>query len=211
MAARGQYARGVARRAQILETALAVVARDGYSRATVKQIADEAGISQNGLLHHFGSKEALLSEVLQRRDEADHAAKASGPGEDGRGDPPPLTSMDDMAAGVARLLRHNASVPGLVQLYSRLSTEATDPGHTSHDYFVQRFRTIRGHMQVAFDELGAAGELPPGADPATLATVMVALLDGLQVQWLYDDEMDMAAPVEHLLALLAGGAPASGG
>jgi len=71
VAIRGPYAKGVAKREEILQTALEIIARDGYSGATVKQIADAVGLSQNGLLHYFGSKDALFTEVLRQRDRAD--------------------------------------------------------------------------------------------------------------------------------------------
>src|SRR4051812_19943354 len=69
MTARGPYAKGKAKRAEILDVALEVIADDGYSAATVKNLADAVGLSQNGLLHYFGSKDALFAEILRRRDE----------------------------------------------------------------------------------------------------------------------------------------------
>lgn len=65
MAARGPYAKGKAKRAEILDTALRVIAEQGYSGATVKQLADAVGLSQNGLLHYFGSKDNLFLEILE--------------------------------------------------------------------------------------------------------------------------------------------------
>ncbi len=41
-------------------------------------VAEAAGLSQTGLLHHFPSKELLLAGVLQRRDEQDMAALDGG-------------------------------------------------------------------------------------------------------------------------------------
>ena len=66
---RGPYAKGKAKRAEILDVALEVIAREGYTGATVKELADAVGLSQNGLLHYFGSKDALFAEILRRRDE----------------------------------------------------------------------------------------------------------------------------------------------
>src|SRR6187402_3052279 len=69
MGTRGPYAKGKAKRAEILDVALEVIARDGYTSATVKHLADAVGLSQNGLLHYFGSKDALFLEILKHRDE----------------------------------------------------------------------------------------------------------------------------------------------
>ena len=49
-------------------------AATGYRGTSLADVAQAAGLSNAGLLHHFPSKEQLLIEVLRRRDEADRAA-----------------------------------------------------------------------------------------------------------------------------------------
>ena len=68
---RGSYAKGVAKREEILTRALDVIAREGYRGASIKELADAVGLSQAGLLHYFGSKEELFTEILRKRDELD--------------------------------------------------------------------------------------------------------------------------------------------
>lgn len=53
------------RRTQILAIAARLIATQGYSATTVRDIADEAGILSGSLYHHFSSKEAILEEVLR--------------------------------------------------------------------------------------------------------------------------------------------------
>ncbi|HEY3410873.1 MAG TPA: helix-turn-helix domain-containing protein, partial [Propionicimonas sp.] len=55
MAARGPYAKGLAKRDEILEVALAHFAERGYDRASVREVARLAGLTQAGLLHHFST------------------------------------------------------------------------------------------------------------------------------------------------------------
>lgn len=55
---------GSERRDQILAIAARLIARQGYSATTVRDIADEAGILSGSLYHHFASKEAMLQEIL---------------------------------------------------------------------------------------------------------------------------------------------------
>ena len=43
--------------AWIREAALEHFARDGYDRATIRAIAQTAGVSPGPLRHHYGSKE----------------------------------------------------------------------------------------------------------------------------------------------------------
>ncbi|MFE7244055.1 TetR/AcrR family transcriptional regulator [Streptomyces sp. NPDC057580] len=54
-----------ARRSELLGIAAEMFATRGYAQTTVRDIADEAGILSGSLYHHFSSKEAILTELLQ--------------------------------------------------------------------------------------------------------------------------------------------------
>ncbi|MEU1898600.1 TetR/AcrR family transcriptional regulator [Nocardiopsis dassonvillei] len=211
MARRGSYAKGVAKRGEILDAALTVIGRDGYSRATVREIADAVGLSQNGLLHHFGSKERLFVEVLRHRDEldrlaygedADRDSEAGVRRPDGAERGPDAAGRPDIADSLVRLVRHNAGVPGLVQLYSRLSAEAAEEGHPAHDFFRERYATARGIIAEEIRRLQAQGRFSTEQDADRLAVLAVALMDGLQAQWAYDSGVDMADHMAHFLGLV---------
>ncbi len=51
---------------QILDAAVAVVARDGIANLTLEAVAAQAGISKGGLLHHFPSKDRLIEAMVSR-------------------------------------------------------------------------------------------------------------------------------------------------
>ena len=191
----GGYASGRLRREQIVTAATELFSRVGYRHATVLELAQAAGISRTGLLHHFGSKEALLEAVLERRD-AEDAARMPDPTADESG----LTAL----AGLVQLTRRNATRPHLVALFAVLSAEAAAGDHPAHDYFVQRYRRAVGTIEASLNRARRAGVLAPGVEPARQARAVVALMDGLQVQWLLTpDEVDMAGVIrEHLQGLL---------
>ena len=44
----------------VLASAAQVIAREGYGRATIRQVAGEAGLSLAGLYHYVASKDELL-------------------------------------------------------------------------------------------------------------------------------------------------------
>lgn len=182
MRARGAYRKGVEKREEILTTALEVIAREGYRGTSVRELADAVGLSQTGLLHYFESKDELLTAVLRRRDEIDARAEHDLSG-------PEL---------LAHALRHNATVPGLVMLYAQLSVEAADPVHPAHRYFHERFAQMRAQIAGMVRAGQAEGSIAASLDPEKAATIALALADGLQIQWLYDRDLDMAAHVEHL-------------
>lgn len=185
MARRGSYAKGVAKREEILERALDVVAREGYRGASVKEIAEAVGLSQAGLLHYFDSKEELFTEILRKRDEHD--------GDEFRTDAPGAAR-----AAYLRVIRHNVQTPGLVELFSRLAVEAADPAHPAHAYFLERTTELRAQLAQQADEFSGIRDVPP----ETLARIVQAVTDGLQLQWLLDRTVDMAGTVEALFAIL---------
>ncbi|NGN67766.1 TetR/AcrR family transcriptional regulator [Streptomyces sp. A7024] len=196
MARRGPYAKGVAKREEILDKALELVASAGYSRTTVRELAEAVGLSQTGLLHYFGSKEELFKEILRRRDELDRRTFGFDP-EAGGG---PV----DVPDGTVRLVAHNAQVPGLVQLYSRFASEAAEAGHPAHEFFGERYLLARRTFTEGVERMRQAGELPQDLDAERLATLALALMDGLQMQWMYDPEVDMADHLAHFWGLITG-------
>jgi AcrR family transcriptional regulator len=64
------------RRHQIVEAALRVFADKGYSSATTKDIAHEAGVTPGLIYHYFEDKRALLAAILVERSPAGIAAEA---------------------------------------------------------------------------------------------------------------------------------------
>jgi AcrR family transcriptional regulator len=183
------YAKGRRRREQIITAAAAVYADAGYHGASLREIAKRAGISHAGLIYYFPNREALLAAVLERRDQED--AARSRPHEPvGIGG---VRHLLDLAA-------HNARHPGIVELYVRLAAEAIASEHPAHDYFTRHYRDVRDYAHSSFAALAAGGQLREGVDPRAAAAGFVALMDGLQVQWLTDpDQVDLVGPLRFYL------------
>lgn len=182
-----QYAPGIARRAAIMESAFTAFGTIGYWNTTLAQIAQDCGVTRAGLLHHFPTKESLLEAVLARRDEVNRDLIFGGQ-QDPRRDP------RDFLGKLIRLVEHNASQPGIVSLFAVLGAEATHPDHPAHAYFAGRYESVRSWISEALRLLEQEGGLLPGSDPTSAAIELTALLDGLQVQWLYrPDAIDMPA------------------
>ncbi|MER6117597.1 TetR/AcrR family transcriptional regulator [Streptomyces sp. NPDC001743] len=167
------YAKGRARRVEILDQAMALFGEAGYRGASLREIATRCGISHPGLLHHFPTKGSLLLAVLEHRDEVDGAWLSVG-------DP---TGVDRLRRliGLAAL---NAERRGIVELFSVLAAEATSADHPAHAYFVQRYRDSVMTTAVSYAEARDAGALRDGIAPDAAAQQLIALMDGLQTQWL---------------------------
>ncbi|MCU1442528.1 MAG: TetR/AcrR family transcriptional regulator [Cryobacterium sp.] len=186
---RGLYAKTTVKRAAILEAALDVFARGGYRGGSLREMASRVGMSEAGLLHHFPNKTALLAGVLDLRDEKSLALV-----------PLDLDRPHDTVRGLIALARYNASVPGVVELYCTLSAEATSPDHPAHGYFVDRYAYTIERITHAFALCADLGTLRTGIRPESAARATVALMDGLQVQWLLDSEsVDIAVELESFL------------
>ena len=189
---RGEYAKTAERRQAILRAGVDVFASGGYRSGSIREIADRVGISQAGLLHHFSSKDELLRAVLDHRDE--QATERMG-GE--------LPAGLDFIRALADLVEFNESTPGLVALFCVLSAEATAPDHPVHDYFVERYRNVGTWTLDAFALAKQHGELRDDVDPASAARTMIALMDGLQIQWLLrPDSVSMGAEVRRYVQSL---------
>ncbi|WP_245886384.1 TetR/AcrR family transcriptional regulator [Umezawaea tangerina] len=171
----GGYSKGRIRREDILGAAVAMYAEAGYHGSSLREIARRVGITHAGLLYYFPSKEALLAAVLERRDAED------GEREHLTG-PPGLEALLRLIGLAAYNVRH----PGIVELYSRLAAEAVAADHPAHEYFEQHYRMAREYAAESFRALAAEGRLREGVDPEYAALTLVALMDGLQVQWLSD-------------------------
>src|SRR5665213_1276231 len=65
---RGQALRGVERRAAIVAAAIDVFAQHGFRASSLAEVAARVDLTPAGILYHFGSKEALLLEVITERD-----------------------------------------------------------------------------------------------------------------------------------------------
>jgi AcrR family transcriptional regulator len=65
---RGPYRTGVRRREQLIAVAIDVFAEHGFAGGSIRAIADKAGVSHATLIQHFGSKEGLLTAVLEEWD-----------------------------------------------------------------------------------------------------------------------------------------------
>ena len=183
------YAKGRARREEILTAAVNAFSNGGYTGASILEIAAACNITRAGLLHHFRSKEELLVAVLDRREATDRefftAHDSRRP--DGLG----------VLRGMVALARHNETVPGLVRLYVILSAEATSPEHPAHDYFHDNYTQVRKGTEWALRGAQRAGLLRPEVNPQQAAVQLLALQEGLQRQWLDDPaSVPLAANLE---------------
>jgi AcrR family transcriptional regulator len=160
------------RRGQIIGVTTRLIAERGFWGLSMQDVADGCGLTVPGLLHHVGSKDGLLLAVLDHRDAEDGRALTADLGTDG------LSAGVDLRRVCAALVRRNASQPEIVRLFAVLEAESLAPDHPAHAYFATRQARV----------LETLTALATGVSdrPESLARQVIALMDGLQIQWLRD-------------------------
>ncbi|MFD6162546.1 TetR/AcrR family transcriptional regulator [Nocardia sp. NPDC060256] len=184
-ARRGPYAKGLARRTEILQAALtAYGAADNQQQPSLKQIADSLGMTEAGVLHYFDSKDHLLVSVLESRDEV--ARKTFD-----------LTTWD----GIYAAIRRTYETPGEVKLFVDMVVAAADPNHPAHAFLTGRDTALRDLLRLVLGQGGDEDDWQP--------RILVAAIDGLQLRWLRDPRIDILADMQRLVEALAPGRSAA--
>ena len=172
---RRSYPKGERRRKQILESAIALFAQRGVDRASLRTVGEAIGVSHTALRHYFSSRDELLVEVYRTHEAVafDDASLADGS---------PVGVMVEAA-------ERNRSIPGLVELYASLTTDALQQPHVVTREFVRdRFRLVRERLAAQIESGQRAGRFAADIDPRDAAALVIAASDGLQIQWLLDPE-----------------------
>jgi AcrR family transcriptional regulator len=168
-------------REQALRTAVDLIARQGFGATSMAQVAEGAGISPSGLAHHFPSKKALLGAVLAHRDAVDS-------------DPMPPEGSTPWSAfdHLVRVAGLNMQRRQIVLLYATVTGEATTPDHPAHEWMLGHFEAVMESLTRCLRLDQEKGDVREDAPVERIARETVALMDGLQLQWLIDSTVDMA-------------------
>lgn len=179
--ARGPYQNGIRRRREIVDAASRVFARYGYTAGSLRQVAEDVGVTAPALTRHFGSKEGLLQAVLDHW-EADSRSFFDG-----------AHGIDYFRRLPAFIALHTTE-PGFIELLLTVATEATNPEHPARKWAVERYkRTVDlgvRYLKEGYD----MGEVAPMDDHELEmeARALFAVMDGIQLQWLLDRSFDPA-------------------
>lgn len=171
-------ANGRAKRKAILAAALEVFATHGYRGTSLTEIAKRVGMTQPGLLHHFGTKEAMLLEVVTSQEERTaEQVNAHLQSEN--------MHLDEAIRTLGKL---NQELPVEQKLLTTLSTEAIHTEHPLHEYFRAVYEERRQTLGERVAQEQAIGRIRSDVDPHAVAREIIATLDGLRLQWLLDPD-----------------------
>jgi len=175
---------GDVRRAELIDAAVITLARQGYKKTTVRDVARAAGTSPGSVLYYFDSTEALLAAAFERADKQFRDRV--------RGELEPLH-------GAARLRR-------LVELCLPTPAEASPAWDIEMDLWSLSARRtdFRAIFQAAnddwlavlteaFEQAIAARELTEVPDVGEAVMALAALIDGLAVYTRVTDTITAAS------------------
>lgn len=182
-------------RERLLDSAIDLLAERGYARTTTRAIVERAGAHLPAVNYYYGSKDRLLEEAiveaLSRWTESSMAAAVEERDLD-------LTVRLELAIDrfMESLGEHRPNVLAAVEAFAQAGR--SDP--------------LRERLAAAYDECRRliaaeiAQALGAGGDELAASSVVLALFDGLAIQWLLDpDAAPSAAEVAAALAGLGSG------
>jgi AcrR family transcriptional regulator len=163
-------------RERLLETAIECLETKGYARTTSRDLVAASGTNLASIGYHFGSKEHLLNVALTeafRRWLKPLIALAAEPGP-----ATPLQRLGRTLKGVVDTLAKNRSlIAACLEAWAQLARSEDLRSELVASY--EDFRVaIAATTRDAFAEIGA-----PDVDAEAIAVLIIALFDGLLVQW----------------------------
>ncbi|QOC89764.1 TetR/AcrR family transcriptional regulator [Micromonospora craniellae] len=175
---RGPYAKGLARRQQIINEVLAVYDRLGFEGTSLRAIGEAIGVTHPVLKHHFGTREQLFIEVLREYDRRFLDARDVGDG-----------TFVDL---IHRSTEHSLRTPGLMALLNSMVAHALEAGNDhSRAHFSERYAELRGNITELLAEGQEAGTVRSDIPLPEAASLVLAAADGLSTQWLLDGSADI--------------------
>jgi len=164
-----------ARKRQIVETVLELVAEHGADAVSAQLIADAIGLSQPGVFRHFPTKEAIWMAVIGWLQDrlADVWSEARGDQEH----PPPIWVLKRMFLGHVELI---IRYPGLAKVV--FSDHIRHQYPALHEQFHALHRWYDREVTTLLEESIRTSDLPSTTDVPAAATLFFCTIQGLAFQ-----------------------------
>lgn len=171
--------RGVDQRKALLEAAITCLQNRGYAKTTTRDIVAVAGSHLPAVNYYFGSKDQLLTEAiteaLRRWMETTMAVAR---------DPAPATATERLRSSVERFLSSletdRAYVVAALEAFAQAPRSAELRERLAQEYAAAREQVAASAAAATDPELDRLDD----SDLAGVASLLLALFDGLAIQWL---------------------------
>ncbi|MGI8414798.1 MAG: TetR/AcrR family transcriptional regulator [Nakamurella sp.] len=164
-------ARGAATRRRIVDAAAKLIYAQGVGGTSLDDVMDASGTGRSQLYHYFADKDALVAEVITTQVSTLLEAQSHLLGQIGslRG----LKRWRD-AEVVDTRTRHGAYGCPI----GSLASELADRSESARTVLAACFETWESYLAAGLERMRAAGVLASEADPASLASAVMAALQG---------------------------------
>ncbi len=172
-----KQARRLASTARLLDSALHLFVSRGYRSTNLEQIAAAARLSKGSVYFYFGSKEAVLLELLKRVqaivvDDALKTAEAAGP-----------SAADRLVAFLYHQAKLGVTHRDEVLLLILMSLEFGGRKAAASRFIERIYRRLYGFVERLIKDGIARGELRADLSPRELASIIMANHDGTFLEW----------------------------
>ena len=183
-----------ARRRQIVQTAIETIATQGFSQASLAEIARKAGISKGVISYHFAGKKELIREILASliREPSefikDRVSRSEG-------------ALEKLIAYVQAnfefMKRNRDGYVALVDLWGQRGLDK------DFDRFnAEAYEPSRRYLGKILEAGQASGEIRAVPMPVT-ASIIQAAIDGVMLQWVFDPEaIDLDEASSEIVAMV---------
>jgi AcrR family transcriptional regulator len=192
------------RRQQIVRAARRLIVRHGYSHTTLAQVAAEVGVSKGLVSYYFAKKDALFLAVLDSmlsrlRDDLDAVYRRD------------LPAWERLKLNLKNLFGSEKRTKQYYGLLIEFLAEAPREKEIS-EYTRVIYQTHLTYIERTIDDGITAGEFA-SVDAGAEGSMLVALMEGMILQWMYAGEsrsfIDAYHTCETVAAcrLMPGGSP----
>lgn len=169
-------------RQRLIEGALKCLREKGYAHTTARDIAAASNANLGSIGYHFGSKEALLGEALSeglRQWTQYFLSRAQA-----RGGAGPLEHLRTFWSGAAESVQEQQGL--MLALVEALPAAARSP--VLRAQLADLIEETRHASQATIEAAIPGAETLDERTARTLASLLIAVVDGLALQWLIDPE-----------------------
>lgn len=164
----------------IVHAAVRVLARQGYARTSLMDIASEVGMSKGAVHYHFPTKEALMGQVLQTA--CDEVTQRTWGVWGASGNPD-----EGLQSSLREMWRARAELTDEAKVVADLLAQSLHD-HSLRPPLAQYYRVASAQIEGAITGPLQALGLQARLEPAKIARLTHALLDGLLMQKIVDPD-----------------------
>ena len=162
--------KGEQTRRKIVEAAAPIFNKRGYEGSSINDLMQATGLKKGGIYRHFSSKEELAAEAFDYTWTAARNARALHVDEKANG-------IEKLKQFIANFIEHRSAVPGGCPILNT-AVDSDDGNPVLRAHVARALRSWLARLQTIVEQARERGEAQPGVDAKTVATLIVASLEG---------------------------------